>query len=220
MHKKLAFWTGTIGVTLFIVSTIFGGLLLSNYSHISQFISESYAIDTPYGKLIRYVGFLPSGICLTIFAFSSVSHFKKATSTRFGFWGLGIFYGFATIIVSIFPCDKGCNKELIDPTISQLIHNLTGLLTYIFIPFSLILIGLSLRKEEHARLSNTAIGAGLSCILFTGILMADPLTAYAGLFQRIIEGSILFWIMLCSIHLKSGIGIGRLKNAIRINVYL
>lgn len=207
MHQQLAFWTGTLGVTLFIVSTISGGLLLSNYSHISQFISESYAIDTPYGKLIRYVGFLPSGICLTIFAFSSVSHFKKATSTRLGFWGLGIFYGFATIVVSIFPCDKGCNKELIDPSLSQLIHNLTGLLTYIFVPFSLLLIGWSLRgKEQVARVSNTAIGAGLSCILFIGILMADPLTTYAGLFQRIIEGSVLFWILMCSIHLKSGIG--------------
>jgi len=61
--------------------------------------------------------------------------------TKIGFCGLGIFYGIATIIVGLFPCDKGCNKELIDPSVLQVIHNLTGLLTYIFVPISIILIG-------------------------------------------------------------------------------
>jgi hypothetical protein len=205
MNRKWIFWTGSIGVALFIITTILAGLQFSDYSHISQFISESYAIDTPYGVPLRFLGFLPSGVLLTAFAFFAIPHFNKSTSIKLGFWGLGIFYGIATILVSIFPCDKGCNKELIDPSISQLIHNLTGLLTYLFVPLSLVLIGWGMRQDPKLKsIAYTAIGAGLICWLFIGILLSNPLTEYAGLFQRCIEGTILAWIGWCSIQILKG----------------
>lgn len=198
MAKRITAWTGILGVTFFVVTSILAGLQSSDYSHVSQLISESYSIDTPYGKFLRFLGYLPSGICLTIFAFSSARHFNKLNYAKVGFWGLGIFYGVATIVVSIFPCDKGCNKEFIDPSISQVIHNTTGLLTYIFTPLSLILIGIGLKGISNT-LASLGFAAGLISILFIGILFSDPLSGFAGLFQRIIEGSILFWIVACSI---------------------
>jgi hypothetical protein len=205
MTKQLTVFSGLSGVILFIVTTLLGGFLISDYSHIAQFISESYAIDTPYGKHLRYFGFLPSGICLTIFGFSAWRNFPESTTaTKVGFYGLGIFYGLGTVVVSFFPCDKGCNKALIDPTISQLIHNLTGLLTYSFVPFSLILIGWSLRQRHLVEnLSYLALAAGLISIFFICLLMSNALTEYAGLFQRIIEGSILLWIVVCSVQIQS-----------------
>lgn len=204
MNKQLTFWSGISGVVFFVCSSILGGFQFSDYSHVSQFISEAYAIDTPYGTTLRFFGFLPSGILMAIFAFSAPKHFPKSTVTKIGFAGLGVFYGLATVIVSLFPCDKGCNKQLLDPSTSQLIHNLTGLLTYIFVPFCLLLIGLGLRKTQSGKsVSYLAIAAGLNCILFIGILISDPLTHYGGLYQRIIEGSVLFWIIACSIHLKN-----------------
>jgi hypothetical protein len=203
MGKRITIWTGILGATLFVVTSILAGLQSSSYSHISQLISESYSIDTPYGRFLRFFGYLPSGICLTIFAFSSVRHFKKSNYAKLGFWGLGLFYGVATIVVSIFPCDKGCNKEFIDPSISQVIHNTTGLLTYMFTPISLILIGIGLRNSSST-LSYLAFTTGLISILFIGILFSDPLSGQAGLFQRVIEGSILFWIVTCSIDINKG----------------
>ena len=142
MNKRMIFWTGIIGVTLFSVASILGGFQFDNYNPLSQYISETYAIGTPYGETIRYFGYIPSGLLLTFFAFSALRTFPKSYLIKTGFWGLGIFYGIATIIVGIFPCDKGCNRELVDPSISQLIHNLTGFLTYILVPLSIIAIGL------------------------------------------------------------------------------
>ena len=90
--------------------------------------------------------------------------------TKIGFWGLGIFYGIATIIVGILPCDKGCNKEFIDPSVSQIIHNLTGLLTYLFVPISIIIIGVGLRKsKKYYGLSKIGITCGLISIVFVGL---------------------------------------------------
>ena len=49
MNNKLTFLIGILGVSLFVISSIVGGLLIENYNILSQFISESYAIDTEYG---------------------------------------------------------------------------------------------------------------------------------------------------------------------------
>ena len=221
MNERVIFWTGILGVTLFGVASILGGFQFDDYNPMSQYISETMAIDTPYGKGLRYFGYIPSGLLLTIFAFSALKTFPKSNLVKTGFWGLGIFYGIATIIVGIFPCDKGCNKELVDPSISQLIHNLTGLLTYIFVPLTIIAIGLGLRQlKTQNGLSRIAIFCGLNCIVFIGFLLTDPLTKYAGLYQRIIEGMFIIWIVACSFFIKNsnqlGIKTGRNeKNASR-----
>lgn len=203
MSNKLLFLTGILGVTFFGVASILGGFQFDDYSPISQYISETMAVDTPYGKALRFFGIIPSGVLLTIFSFVGLKKFPKSKLTKIGFWGLGIFYGIATIIVGLFPCDKGCNKELVDPSISQIIHNLTGLLTYIFVPISIIIIGIGLRQSKnYDRLSKIAIVCGLICIVFIGLLLSDPLTNYAGLYQRIIEGTFIIWIIACSIFIK------------------
>ena len=199
-----ASWFGLLGVVFFISATILGGLQFSNYSHLSQLISESYAIGTPYGVQLRYLGFIPSGIFIAAFAFLAIKNLPKSKLTQIGFLGIGIFYGIATILVSLFPCDKGCDKELVDPSISQLIHNLTGLLTYIIVPISLIIIGVSARKWANNKyVSHVSIFCGLTSVLLVGILSSDLQSKFAGLYQRIIEGLILVFIITCSIYFRT-----------------
>ena len=199
-----ASWFGILGVFFFVFTTILSGLQNSNYSHLSQLISESYAIGTPYGLQLRYFGFVPSGIFIAAFAVLAIKSLPKSKLIQIGFFGIGIFYGLATILVSIFPCDKGCNKEMIDPSISQLIHNLTGFLTYLIVPVSLIIIGISARKwPKRNYVSIFGIICGLIALMFVTILFSDLKSEFAGLYQRIIEGSILTFIIICSIYLRT-----------------
>lgn len=192
----MASWFGFLGVLFFLSSAILGGLQFSEYSHISQLISESYAIGTTYGLQLRYLGFLPSGIFIAAFAFYAASVLPKSTFSKLGFTGLGLFYGIATIMVSLFPCDKGCNKEFIDPSLSQLIHNLTGLFTYIIVPISLLILGIAAKKWANGKyLAYTGIVCGLTAILFVGILSSDLHSKVAGLYQRIIEIQYLFGLL-------------------------
>jgi hypothetical protein len=114
-----------------------------------------------------------------------------------------VFYGLATTIVGIFPCDKGCNKEFIDPSLSQLIHNLTGFMTYLFVPMSILAIGIGLRQLKiHLGLSKIAFFCCINCFLFIGILFSQKFTDYIGLFQRIIEGTFILWIIVCSVYIR------------------
>jgi Protein of unknown function (DUF998) len=203
MNSSKASWFGFSGVIFFVVSTILAGLQFSNYSHISQLISESYAIGTPYGVQLRYFGFLPSGIFFAAFAFFAIRALPKSNLTKIALAGIGIFYGIATIAVSIFPCDKGCDKELVDPSVAQLIHNLTGFLTYTVVPVCLLILGIAARKWTNGKtMSYLGIACGLTAIIFVGILSADLHSKFAGLYQRIIEGAVLVWITACSFYFK------------------
>lgn len=205
MNRILLFIIGILGVTLFAVPSILGGFYIENYNPLSQYISESMATGTVNGEALRYYGYIPSGILLMVFGFFAPRKFPKSIWVTLGFLVIALFYGAATIIVAIFPCDAGCNKEWIDPSISQIIHNLTGLLTYLFVPLAMILIGLALRKfESYKTLAVFGILGGLICYVFVGLL-SDPLTTYAGLFQRIVELIFVIWIVACAMHIKNGI---------------
>lgn len=133
---------------MFAVAAVVGGMLVPDYDPISQLISESYAVDTEYGIYLRFLAYFPSGLLIAWFCFSARKYFPRTRGLNAGFLGVGIFYGLATVMVALFPCDAGCNKELIDPSISQLIHSLVGLLTYLFVPICLMIIGWELNKLE------------------------------------------------------------------------
>ncbi len=204
MTKLGASWFGFLGVLFFVSATILGGLLLSEYSHTSQLISESYAVDTPYSIQLRYAGFLPSGVFIAAFAFYAAKALPRSAMTRFGFAGLGVFYGIATVIVSIFPCDKGCDKELVDPSLSQLIHNLTGLLTYIVVPICLVILGIAARGWPRGKyVSYWGVFCGLTAIFFVGILFSNLDSGLVGVYQRVVEGSVLAWIVFCSFYFQT-----------------
>lgn len=204
MPGTKASWFGQLGVLFFVTATVLAGFQFSAYSHISQLISESYAIGTPYGIQLRFLGFLPSGIFIAAFAFYATQKLPKSTSTTLGFIGLGVFYGMGTIVVSLFPCDSGCGKELVEPSLSQLIHNLTGLLTYLIVPVCLLILGIAAQKWKNGKfVSYSGIAFGITAILFVGIFSSDLQSEYIGLYQRIIEASVLTWIIICSYYLKN-----------------
>ena len=70
MNPKLVFWIGILGVAFFSIASILGGFQFDNYNPVSQYISETMAIDTPYGKELRLFGYVTRIILLTIFSFA------------------------------------------------------------------------------------------------------------------------------------------------------
>ena len=204
MSNRLTFIIGIVGVSLFAFCAVVGGFLIEDYSVISQYISESYAIDTEYGLVLRGFGYIPSGILITLFCYRLSKMFQSSKLTKIGFFALVLFYGIATIIVGIFPCDSGCNPELIDPSISQVIHNIAGALTYILVPFSILFIGIGLKQDsKYSRLSMQGIICGTLSILFVFVLFSDATSELKGFYQRIIEMIFIFWLVSCAIVVKN-----------------
>ena len=201
MNNKTVSNLGFIGVSLLIFTLIFGGLLIENYDITNQFISESYAIDTKHGVSIRLLGYIPSGIIIALFCFLGEKYLDPKLVVKIGFYGIGIFYGLGTTVTGIFPCDSGCNKELLNLSSSQIIHNIAALLMYLFVPFLIILIGLTIRKTRH-RFSIQSTMLGLFSLIFVYLFGSELLGEYVGLYQRIIEIIFALWIILCSVEIK------------------
>lgn len=205
MNRRFVFLIGILGVSLFAATSLIGGLLIEDYSILSQYISETYAIDTDYGWSLRVFGFVPSGVFITLFCFLGAGYFQSSKLTKIGFYGIGVFYGLATVLVSLFPCDSGCNREFINPSSSQLIHNLVGLLTYLFVPIFMIQIGLGLKNStDKSRFWLKSMVLGVISILFVFLLFFNQNSEYIGLYQRMVELVFVGWVISCAFTIKNG----------------
>ena len=91
MRKKITLFSGILGISLFVLSSIIGGTLIENYSISSQYISESYAIDTEHGIFLRMFAIIPSGVLITLFCILAHKYFKSTNLTSIGFYGLAVF---------------------------------------------------------------------------------------------------------------------------------
>ena len=201
MNNKTVSNLGFIGISLLLFTIVFGGLLIENYDVKNQFISESYAIDTKYGFFLRLLGYIPSGIIITLFYFMGEKYLEPNLIVKIGLYGIGLFYGLGTTVTGIFPCDTGCNKELVNISSSQIIHNIAALLMYLFVPFFIILIGLVIRKTRHW-FSIQSVILGLFSSILVYLFGSDLLGKYVGLYQRVIEIIFALWIILCSVEIK------------------
>ena len=203
MSRTATYWLGIFGALFFIIAGIIGGFQFEEYSHMSQFLSETYATGTPWGNKLSYFGYMPSGAMIALFAFFAPKYLPKSKLIKIAFWLFAIFYGLGTIIVSIFRCDEGCNRDLIDPSISQIIHNISGGLTYLIVPFVVIAIGFKAKSWVNSKsYSMLAIVCGFIALIFAWLMMADPNGPHIGLYQRLVEGSILFWVIRTAFFIK------------------
>lgn len=204
MQKQLVFWTGILGVLLFVFTTIIGGFFHPNYNHFSQFISELYAVDAPNADLIRFFGYFPSGILFILFTVLAQKVTPQSRLKSMGFFGIIAGYGFGTIICAIYNCDAGCNPRFINPSLSQIIHNLMAMITYLIVPFSIVLIAIASTKWKNniqfSRISFLIFAISFTFFIVLNFNLDSP---YKGLIQRIIEGSILFWIVYGSFYFSN-----------------
>lgn len=202
MKKTITFSLGIVGVLFFVLTTIIGGFLNPNYSHTQQFISELYAQNATNADALRFFGYLPSGILIFLFALLALKNTPKSSLNTLGFLGIGIGYGLGTVICSIFNCDTGCNPEFINPSLSQIIHNLSGFLTYCIVPFAILFIGIASNKWNNAKiLTYISFALFIVSLSFVGMLNTNLQSPYKGIIQRVIEVSILVWIIIFSFYI-------------------
>lgn len=197
--RKLAFITGVLGPVVVVLMTAIGGAYFPNYSHASQFISELGADGAPNAGLINFGGFLPAGLLIIGFAFFAWRSLPRSAVTTFAMVGL-VLFAVGYLVAVIFPCEPGCRPAV--PTLSQAIHNLFGLAGYLFAPLSLFLLGWRARRWQRATHLSALGFLGAGCALL-GLLFLSPDFKYVGIAQRILEGSVLGWIMACALYLGS-----------------
>ncbi len=198
MTSWLALITGILGTLAVFLVTVLGGANFPNYSHASQFISELGASGAPNARIINLAGFLPAGLLISAFTFFAWRSLPRSRATTLGMLGLALF-AIGYIAAAFFPCEPGCRPA--QPSLSQAMHNLLGLAGYLTAPLSLLVLGWAARRWSKAAYLSTLgfIGGGLALL---SLLFLSPDFRYAGVAQRVLEGSVLGWVVVCALYIN------------------
>jgi hypothetical protein len=202
--SRIALVSAVLGLLCALMLAVLGGAYFPGYSHSAQFISELGARGAPHEQFVRWFGFLPAGISILLFTAAAFVALPRSTLTTVGLLGVAI-YAAGYVAAAFFPCDPGCRP--VQPSLSQVIHNVAGLAGYVLAPAFLVALAWSARRWPAGGLL-VAVGFIAAALSLLGLLSLSPKSPYVGWSQRLIEASVLLWVLMCGWYLR---GFG--KNA-------
>jgi hypothetical protein len=198
MNGKLAMITGVLGAAWLVAMVAIGGAAWDGYDHVAQYISELGATGAPHGWQVSWLGFLPIGLLICAFALFAYIAAPRTALSALGFVGVFLF-AIGYVGSAFFPCDFGCRPDT--PSFSQVMHELVGLAGYLLAPLTLLLLGLAAWGWPGARwLAMLGFVAAAGALVGVGGAM-DPESPTVGLYQRVLEASMLIWIVGCGLYL-------------------
>ena len=175
------------------------GFLSSDYNSMSNYLSEFGAVGAEYSSFINVSFFVVAIIALTIVLILR----KRLYGYRLAelgllLLGIGIFMGFMGSF--FFPCDYGCPAE--GGSLSNSIHNLNALITYLVEVTGLILLSFGLKRFPSNQTRFLVFVA--TFITIFGIVMILNPTQFEmkGLWQRSVEYTTFALLIFLSLNLK------------------
>lgn len=182
-----------IGGAVFYVIVVAGtGYLTPGYNPLTQWISELGAVGAPYATLFNVLGPGIFGILSVVFALGLWKALKGGP-LAFAAAFLVAISGFAGMLEGVFPCDPGC----IPVTTAGSLHLTIGIVPLLGMLGAMEICAFIVRKNpawpwffpfSQAMVILTVIFA----IAFSSGATLD------GLYQRIMIGSILVWVVVIS----------------------
>ncbi len=198
MNAKLAMFTAVLGAVWLVAMVLIGGASWDGYDHVAQYISELGANGAPYGWHVSWLGFLPIGILICAFSFFAWRAAPSSVIAALGFVGVFLF-SVGYVGSAFFPCDFGCRPDT--PSFSQVMHELVGLAGYLLAPLTLLFLGIAAWVWPRAKwLAVWAFISAAGALVGVGGLM-DPASPTVGLYQRVLEASMLSWVVACGLYL-------------------
>ena len=177
-------------------TVVFGGAFLkTDYSHVSQYISELNAVGSAWSWQIGYLGFLPLGL-LGFWLLLVVARSSGLTGiSQIGCWLL-IGEPIAYVGSAFAPCDWGCPST---GSLSQDAHNVLSVITLLMTALGLVLLSFNRRITQIRRVGWLVLAA-IFITLYT-LALAPDLAPWKGLLQRLAEGILYGCLCVVAWHL-------------------
>ena len=141
--SKLPLFFCSLSLLWLALTVIIGGSYYPDYDHVSQFMSELGAVDSPIAFYINYFGFVPTEIFIFFFIYYSYQSLPKSSFLSIGMSGIFI-YALALLLDAHFNCDARCRPD--SPSMSHQIHIILGAIAYISVAFSILILSLDAKK--------------------------------------------------------------------------
>jgi len=201
VKKRLAVIAGILGPLTVVLLTVIGGANFPGYSHASDFISELGSTDASHGRLVSWAGFFPAGVFTSAFALLAWRTLPRSAAGTLGFFGL-LFFAAGYLAAAFFPCEGDCRSA--HPGFSQAMHNFFGLAGYLTAPLSLWALAWAARRWPRTGFLS-AFGWVGGVTALCGLLFLSPDFRYVGVAQRILEASVLGWMVACAVYLRRAV---------------
>lgn len=163
------------------------------YSHLDQAMSQLGAAGAPTQGYSAWVNNFPLGLLFVLFA---VGVARRFAGSRLALCSAALIalHGVASFATGYFSCDQGCAP--LQPSASQQIHNLAGLVMFL----SLTLASALWTLLGSRLLSTTAFGwFSLLCVMLAVVTVVMMARAFVdghgfGLFQRLNYAVSVIWV--------------------------
>ena len=185
-------------LAVFYVVVVYGGASLkTDYSHISQYISELNAAGSAWDWQTGYFGFLPLGLLGFMLLLLVWPSTKLAGACALGYWLL-IGEPIAYVGSVFFPCDLGCPTE---GSFSQNVHNVVSTVTLLITTAGLVLLSFNRRLSPIKRIGWVVLAATFMGLY--ALALVPDLEPVRGVLQRLAEGILYGSLCLLSWRLLS-----------------
>lgn len=185
---------GMLAPVLWASAIVFCGSLRPEYSHLTQYISELGERGSSTEFIMRYAGFVPTGLMHVAFAAFLYAAFKGSRLAAFAATLLAI-NGLARVIAGMFPCEPGCAGT---GSISQRLHSLSAGAGFLALVGAAVIWGVLFRRYRHLRiLSLYSIGSGLLGLVFLLLMSwSAGQRAVTGLYECLATGILSLWVLV------------------------
>jgi hypothetical membrane protein len=192
---KAGFLCGILAPVLWAAAIILCGSLRPGYNHLTQYISELGERGSSTELLMRYAGFVPTGLMHMIFAASLYSAFRgyRLSSLAASLLALN---GLGRIVAGLFPCEAGCAGPRV--LLSQKLHSLSAAVGFMALIGAAILWGILLKRHKTLKgMSLYSIVAGLLGLVFLLLMSRSAeLRQGTGLYERLSSGVLSLWVLM------------------------
>ncbi len=174
---------------------IFCGSLRPEYSHFTQYISELGERGSSTEFIMRYAGFVPTGLMHMAFAAFLYVAFRGSRLAVVAATLLAI-NGLARISAGLFPCEPGCAGPRL--LLSQQLHSLSAGMGFFALIGASIMWGIYMRRTRSLRwLSLCSVGCGTVGLGFLLLMVwSAESRAATGLYERLSSGVLSLWVLL------------------------
>lgn len=196
---KKFYYLGFIGPSIFILATLVFGFLYPGYSHVRQLISELGAEGAPHATAMNYLGIIPFGLCVALFALGGLNQFLRTSISVPAFFLLFL-AGLLFLLAGLYNCDPLCSFE--SPSTNAILHNVSAMGAYLLVALSQMLLGLHyFTHEGHATYwRRSLLMALLSIFLMFVLARIGWDSPFRGLVQRLFVFNICGWLILTAVE--------------------
>ena len=195
---------GLLAPVLWAAMIVISGELRPGFDHVSQYISELGERGSPTESLMRYGGFVTTGVLHLGYALAFHATLSRATGRprlTLLVAALIALNGLGRIGAGLFACEPGCAAPEL---LGQRLHGLSATVAFLAIAAATLLAAVLFRQLRRLRpLGAYSLATGGAGLIFLALMSGSEAThLYTGLYERLASGVLTLWVFVGALRLS------------------